>query len=471
MNTSGLAKLGMIMQATGMSLNGQNGMSIYDNYSQDIESQKRKANVQGLLDSMNLPGPKRAFLEMLPFEQQSPIIWDLLNPKPMGGGGGGRAPTQEERANAYLASLTGGGAVPQPAPQQQGGGFSMGVPDDFGAPVASAGGLSLGQPTMESPAPATTPGLSFGNLPQSAPEPVASVNPYDVLRDRIEEKLLFAQEAAFNGNPDAMLGVQSLLKQLEQVNTISPPNPMQEIDRDVANAYRDDLKSEPSVANFQLVRSGLDTIEELYRNPGAVSDYALAVGFAKIVDPGSVAREGEVAAVQGSTALSDRLKQQVINALNGTGALPEESRKEIADLAARFYNRSADRAGTVLESYRARADRANIPFDEIWAGGDIEELPDDWVTQLQVNPNAQERFAPAPVPTPAPAPVPQPAPPPVRTVPEVPQAQTVSPAAQYSEKAIKSAIDGLTAAQLSTLGRIKGVKNQISYLKRLGVLK
>jgi hypothetical protein len=241
------------------------------------------------------------------------------------------------------------------------------------------------------------------------------------------------------------------------------------IDTDLANSYRDDLRTEPEVANFRLVRQGFDTIESLYQNPGAVSDYALAVGFAKIVDPGSVAREGEVAAVQGSTALSDRLKQQVINALNGTGALPEESRKEIADLGMRFYNRSAERASTVLGSYRRRADRANIPFDEIWAGGDITMLPDDYLSTLTINANAKDRFPPPP-PVAAPGPIQGPPPPPPPLPAPPPVARTMGDAMVPTQEQLTEAIAKLPEGQRRTLARIKGATNQIEYLRRLGAL-
>jgi hypothetical protein len=134
-------------------------------------------------------------------------------------------------------------------------------------------------------------------------------------------------------------------------------------------ALRDDLRSE--LGTFNLVRSGYQTIQDLYANSGSVSDYALAVGFAKILDPTSVAREGEVSAIAGSGSLESGLRAQIINALNGQGSLPPEVRTEIARIATMKYEREADRANTILGRYKIAADQSGVPFEQVWLGGDI----------------------------------------------------------------------------------------------------
>ena len=97
------------------------------------------------------------------------------------------------------------------------------------------------------------------------------------------------------------------------------------------NTLRDDLRKDTE--KFNLLKQGWDNIQTFYSNPGGVSDYALAVGFAKILDPGSVAREGEVAAVANSGSLGDVLKSQILNALQGEGTLPPAVRQQIAQLS------------------------------------------------------------------------------------------------------------------------------------------
>ena len=72
------------------------------------------------------------------------------------------------------------------------------------------------------------------------------------------------------------------------------------------NTLRDDVRTD--LATFEVVKQGYNNITTFYTNPSGTSDYALAVAFAKILDPSSVAREGEVAAVQKCLHWGRRLK-------------------------------------------------------------------------------------------------------------------------------------------------------------------
>ena len=157
------------------------------------------------------------------------------------------------------------------------------------------------------------------------------------------------------------------------------------------NKLQDDLRMQ--TATFQIVKSGYDNIQAFYTNQGAVSDYALAVGFAKIVDPGSVAREGEVAAVANAGSQFASLQQSLQNAVTGEGNLPEEVRKEIAALATQIYANKAQEAQAMIAKYQDLAKRAGLPPDMVWMGGDV------------TPPNVTTAPIPSPTPAPTPAPV------------------------------------------------------------------
>lgn len=139
------------------------------------------------------------------------------------------------------------------------------------------------------------------------------------------------------------------------------------------NTLRDDLRTQ--TAMFDLVKSGYDNINSFYTNPGSVSDYALAVGFAKIVDPGSVAREGEVAAVANSGSLSEGMRQSLINAIQGGGTLPPQVRTEIARLAHDMYITRAKEADATVKRYQELAARSGLPADMLWMGSPIDVNP------------------------------------------------------------------------------------------------
>lgn len=132
------------------------------------------------------------------------------------------------------------------------------------------------------------------------------------------------------------------------------------------NTLRDDLRKDTE--KFNLLKQGWNNIETFYSNPGGVSDYALAVGFAKILDPGSVAREGEVAAVANSGSLGGALKSQILNALQGQGKLPPAVRQQIAELSRGLYANQIPEAQAVLGNYEKVAGRAGLTLEDIYSG-------------------------------------------------------------------------------------------------------
>ena len=57
-----------------------------------------------------------------------------------------------------------------------------------------------------------------------------------------------------------------------------------------------------------------------------------------MIDPGSVAREGEVNAVANSGSIPDTLKAQLLNAITGNGRLPQRVRAGIYNRAIEIFN-------------------------------------------------------------------------------------------------------------------------------------
>jgi hypothetical protein len=133
---------------------------------------------------------------------------------------------------------------------------------------------------------------------------------------------------------------------------------------DQAGKLRDDFNKE--LKDFKDIQRSYTNIQEFFDNPGSVSDQALATAFAKVLDPGSVAREGEVAVIVQSGALSGQLKTALTNAVKGTGKLDPRTRTEIRNLAATIYNTSAKRAIETIDVYTniARNQSTNPAFLE-----------------------------------------------------------------------------------------------------------
>ena len=136
---------------------------------------------------------------------------------------------------------------------------------------------------------------------------------------------------------------------------------------------RDDLRTDTQ--NYKEISEGYSRIKSFYDNPNAVTDYALAVAFAKILDPGSVAREGEVSAVANAGAKVPALGQYLKNAMTSEGSLTPDIRQKIAEAARLEYQNAVPRAQDTLKKYQDIAARAGLTLDDIYAGPQF-EIPD-----------------------------------------------------------------------------------------------
>lgn len=135
-------------------------------------------------------------------------------------------------------------------------------------------------------------------------------------------------------------------------------------------SLRDDLRKDTET--YKLISEGFGRIEAFYNNPNAVTDYALAVAFAKVLDPGSVAREGEVAAVANAGAKVPALGQALKNAITGEGRLTPTVRQQIAEAARQEYINVVPKAQQTISGYEKIAGQAGLTLQDIYAGPQFE---------------------------------------------------------------------------------------------------
>jgi len=113
------------------------------------------------------------------------------------------------------------------------------------------------------------------------------------------------------------------------------------------------------------IRDGFERIKFMFDNPSGVTDYGLAVSFAKILDPGSVAREGEVRAVQNAGAGFIARLKDAENFFKGTGTLPPKVREQIMQAAQSTYIDQLANAKKAIADAKKLADATGIPHEFI----------------------------------------------------------------------------------------------------------
>jgi hypothetical protein len=125
----------------------------------------------------------------------------------------------------------------------------------------------------------------------------------------------------------------------------------------LANSLRDDLTKQ--IEPFRDIRSSFSQIDGFYEEAqlenSPVSDYSLAVQYAKVIDPGTAAREGEVAAIATAGAMSSAFKAALTNALMGTGKLSPRMRASIYNNALRIYGTKLPGALATIERYKTQS--------------------------------------------------------------------------------------------------------------------
>lgn len=132
------------------------------------------------------------------------------------------------------------------------------------------------------------------------------------------------------------------------------------------NTLRDDAVK--ATTELSLMQDAWTNIETFYRNPGSVSDKSLVVAFAKILDPTSVVREGESAAIANAGSLSSGMRQTLINTLQGGGQLPPEIRNEIVRLSQQMVVTKLPTAQRAVEGLKQTAKAAGLPENLIFFG-------------------------------------------------------------------------------------------------------
>lgn len=150
------------------------------------------------------------------------------------------------------------------------------------------------------------------------------------------------------------------------------------------NVLRDDATS--ATAELGVMKDAWTNVSTFYQNPGAVSDRALVIAFAKILDPGSVVRESESAAIANSGALDAGLRSMLLNALTGTGNLPPEIRNEIAMLSRDMYANKIPGAQNRIEMLTETARRSGLPPELVFSGSLAS--PDPIITSSPIPPPA-----------------------------------------------------------------------------------
>ena len=121
---------------------------------------------------------------------------------------------------------------------------------------------------------------------------------------------------------------------------------------------------EKASGTFFQVRDAYNRVATSAKNPSAAGDVALIFNYMKMLDPGSVVREGEFATAQNSGSIPDILRAKYNKVLNGQ-RLSDNIRADFSDRSKSLFDSANKQQESLNKEYTARSVRFGVPGDVV----------------------------------------------------------------------------------------------------------
>ena len=135
---------------------------------------------------------------------------------------------------------------------------------------------------------------------------------------------------------------------------------------------RKEFQGLPETKAFGEMKAAYGQVLEGLNKSNAVGDLAAATKIMKLLDPGSVVRESELAMAMQAGGLMDRVANYATNIMQGTKLSPAQ-RKDFADLAQSLFSVSFDAFGEKRKQYQGLAGQYGFNVNRVV--GPEPELP------------------------------------------------------------------------------------------------
>lgn len=150
--------------------------------------------------------------------------------------------------------------------------------------------------------------------------------------------------------------------------------------------FRKEVYALPEVKRYSTAIPIFRSMVESAKNPSSAADLDFVYGIAKIFDPESVVREGEMKLVGHAQSIPEAIKGQMEAAVMGRARLTPEARARILETARTRMGELEGSVNTTIDPYKGRADRAKIRHDDVFP--QFQPLPD--VPKLAAEPPPAE---------------------------------------------------------------------------------
>lgn len=217
---------------------------------------------------------------------------------------------------------------------------------------------------------------AIGQRQQMRREAATKNRTIEFLRQRGREDLAAAVES---GAIDARTAAAQLFAQPETVRGVAvgnrlvnpvtgdiiyEPSGAGAVDQEKVIAARKEFTALPQVKDFANQTAAYGRIIASVEDPSPAGDLALIFNFMKVLDPGSVVREGEFATAANAGGVDERVRGMYNRVMSGERLTPEQ-RADFADRATRLYGNAQGQYKTIAEQYGKFATSAGLPPEQV----------------------------------------------------------------------------------------------------------
>lgn len=176
---------------------------------------------------------------------------------------------------------------------------------------------------------------------------------------------------------------QLTLQQAKQNATTKMYSPGQER---AVNMLADDYARDSK--DFSQRAQSYDTIRSAAKDVSPAGDISLIFAYMKMLDPGSVVREGEFATAQNATNVPDRVRNLYNQIMQGVRLNPAQ-RADFLKQSGNIYNTARERQDRITTAYTQRARRRGLDPNDVVVDYGATSAPDAAQTFTVTAPNGK----------------------------------------------------------------------------------
>ena len=196
----------------------------------------------------------------------------------------------------------------------------------------------------------------------------------------------FAKEQGLD--PTRSVQRMEALRQAELASQPKAPDPQIQIKNE--NDLRKEFNSLPEVKDFNKVRTSYDKVVLAGENPSAAGDISMIFNYMKILDPGSVVREGEFATAQNAAGVPQRVINQYNKIVKGE-RLSEAQRSDFMNQARFAAEAQFKPVSEQMTRYQGVARNMGLRLDQVLPVSFLtmgEQLKQKFKTKPDINSDA-----------------------------------------------------------------------------------